>query len=927
MYSQIPISPSLRSKYNSGNQGVQRKINADDMNTAVSSYSNNMFATNLDGYDVFDNVNKDSELNMPKIQKSSFPHGSYRPSSSNISINNGINIDSNTNNRPNIGRFSVNPGNLNVNGTTNQIQTSSAPMSTPLPAIPQPPVPFHNNSSISGGIQYQSPKNTIPTQPPNNLQPVNQISKPFLQNTNTNPNFQNMPIPYPPKAPLSDCNNSDSESSFSKKMQDNKERLEQLNISRTMLASMGSPSSDSRHSYSQDKSQEADRTQNPFQSGKNSISHFGIQEPNSNKNTSRSNLRLPPKVPGISSNNAFKFNISQPAQNNQINLEMPEVSMKSVDSNAERNIVGLKDTVRPPTAPTFFPSNKLNLDNNSNLANNLVKPPFKSHNDLSASQDSFFSSDTQDTSKISQIPRQTPSVVRPPTAPNSISKSSSLPKVDLLINLMDKTVENKRREFEKLNKLKSALSELGDFNKKLLEENTRLRSGNNSTNLQEVSLLSRDLQNESTEFTNSYQTPLSDAVSPFIPSVHDPETQINSLKTIINKKNQRISELEKKLSNRESNNLSATEFDVCHSLLQKIKTRDEDLSSTLEEIQETYINSITDQVNSCLSILTDKSYGKLKTIANDVLNQIEFNYKALSVTLEHLFEQQSSTLENIKHEGRVDTQLDSSNLQSKLSSREFNAHEVNLNNIQFDTVVSNGSKSFDNTFVQENAQDTFKFKKSQGTGDYSNNGDEFLVAQTKKMSLNGNVELDNEVNVPQCIINSSIEVNHDESAMQNQHQELNLYQNSTFNHETQDHRNDYVQNQAFNTMNVAQGAFVNDHANNHIYELHKDEDHSSSTQRVEQENSSHPAFGFEQEKHYNSHFGQYEGNNFSPEKENAQQGADYTNSVPPPVFAAYYEGGDNENNNLFTMDTMVNADGLYFDNHSHYHVPTNYSNI
>ncbi|KAK9172084.1 hypothetical protein CmeUKMEL1_13075 [Cryptosporidium meleagridis] len=927
MYSQIPISPSLRSKYNSGNQGVQRKINADDMNTTVNQYSNNILATNSDGYNVFDNANRVSKLNMPNIQKSSFPHGNFRPSSSNISINHGTNIDSDTNNRSNIGRFSVNPGNLNVNGANNQIQASSAPMSTPLPAIPQPPIPFQNNSSISGGIQYQSPKKTISTQPPSNLQPLNQTSKPFLQNINTNSNFQNIPIPYPPTAPLSDCNNSDSESSFSKKMQDNKERLEQLNISRTMLASMGSPSSDSQHSNSQDKSQEANRTQNPFQSGKNPISHFGIQEPNSNKNTSRSNLRLPPKVPAISSNNAFKFNISQPAQNNQINLNMPEVSMKSADNHAERNMVGLNDTVRPPTAPTFFPSNKLSLDNNSNPVNNLVKPPFKSHHDLSVSQDSFFSSDVQDSSKISQIPRQIPSAVRPPTAPNSISKSSSLPKVDLLINLMDKTVENKRREFEKLNKLKSALSELGDFNKKLLEENTRLRSGNNSTNLQEGSLLSRDLQNESTEFTNSYQTPFSDSVSPFIPSVHDPETQINSLKTIINKKNQRISELEKKLSNKESKNHSATEFDLCYSLLQKIKTRDEDLSITLEEIQETYINSIADQVNSCLSILTDKSYGKLKIIANDVLNQIEFNYKALSVTLEHLFEQQSSTLENIKHEGRVETQLDSSNLQSKLSSRELNLHEVNLNNIQFDKVLSNGSKSFENTFVQENAQDTFKFKKSQGIGEHSNNDNELHVAQTEKMSVNRNVELDNEINVPQCIITSSIEVNHDESVMQNQNQELNLYQNSTFNQETQDHRNEYDQNQAFNNTNVAQGAFVNGHTNNHIYEPHKDEGHLSSTQRVEQENSSHPAFGFEQERYYNSHFGQFEGNNPSPEKENAQQGADYIESVPPPVFAAYYEGGGNENNNLITMDTMVNADGLYFDNHSHYHVPANYSNI
>ncbi|KAH8584314.1 uncharacterized protein ELE39_002408 [Cryptosporidium sp. chipmunk genotype I] len=926
MYSQIPISPSLRSKYNSGNQGGQRKLNVDDMkNTTVGPYSNNMLTTNSDGYGTFDNSNRDSELNRPNFKKSSFPHESFRPSSSNIGVNNRINIDSGSNNKPDMSNFFANSGNLNLNGTSNQIKTNGIPMSTPLPVFPPPPIPFQNNSSISGGLQYHSPKNTRPTQPPNNSQPTNQISKPFLQNSNTNFNFQNISNPYPPKVPFSDFANSDTDSSFNKKMQDNKERLEQLNISRTVLASIGSPSSDYRHSYFQDKSQDVTRTQNPFQNGKNSMSHIGIQEPNSNKNTSRSNPRLPPKAPGISSNTAFKLNISQPAQNNQINFDVPEVSVKNMDNNVERNMIGLKDTIRPPTAPTFFPSNKLNLDNNVSLANNMVKPPVKNQNAPPISQDSFFSSEIQSSSKISQVPHQISSVVRPPTAPNSISKSSSLPKVDLLMNLMDKTVENKRKEFEKLNKLKSALSELGDFNKKLLEENTRLRSGNNSTNLQEVSLLSRDLQNNSMEFTNTYQTPLSDTVSPFIPDTNDPETQISSLKTIINKKNQRILELERKLSAGGSKDLSTKEIDICHSLLQRIKTRDEELNRTFEEIQGSYINSIIDQVNNCLSILTEKNYGKLKTVANDVLNQIEFNYKALSVTLDHLFEQQNSTLENIKHEGRVDTQLDSSNLQSKLNSREFNANEANPNNIQINTVSNSPNRSFDNTFIQENNQGTLKFKESQVIVEYSNGDNEFLATQADNFSdENKNIELNTKINFPQCTASSSIEVSYDETFIQNQ--QFNLFQNGTFNQEFQDHENDYTQNQGLDAVSAAQEVLINDHATSHPCELHKDEDHPSSTHRVQED--SFPAFGFGQERVHNGHFSQYERSNIFIEKENTQeQGIDYTEDIPPPVFAAYHEGGGSENNDLFAMNPMVNTDGLYFENHSHYQIPANYSNI
>ncbi|OII73152.1 uncharacterized protein cubi_02384 [Cryptosporidium ubiquitum] len=933
MYSQIPISPTLRTKYNSGNQEGQRKINnVSDMNISTSPYSNNMATTNLDGYGAFDNINRDSEFNKPNIQKSSFMNGSFRPSSSNTNMNNGINVDIDAN-KPDMGRFL---GNLSASTTVNQNQTNSTSINTPVSAFPPPSIPFQNSSSKSGGFRYHSPKNARPTQPLNNLQSVSHISKPFIQNSNKNSNFQNIPIPPPPKVPFSDCANTDDDSSFNRKMQDNKERLEQLNISRTMLTSMGSPSNDYHHSNSQNKSQEI-RTHNQFQGGRNSVSHIGIQEPNSNKNISRPNPKLPPKVPGISSNNKFKLNISQPAQNSQISLDVPEIPMKNMDSNAERNMVGLKDIARPPTAPTFFPSNKSNLDNVATNSNNSSKFPSQAQNAIPVIQSSFFSSDLQVDSRISLTPNQIQSAVRPPTAPNSISKSSSLPKVDLLMNLMDKTVENKRKEFEKLNKLKSALSELGDFNKKLLEENTRLKSGNNSSNLQEISLLSRDLPNNSVEFTNSYQTPMSDTINSFIPDTQDPETQINSLKTIINKKNQRILELERKISNVGSKeDISAKECDITYSLLQRLKDRDECINSTLEEIQGSCFSSIIDRVDNCISILTEKNYGKLKTMANDVLNQIEFNYKALSVTLEHLFEQQSSTLENIKHDGKVDTQLESSNLHSKLNSKEYNTQEIDLSP-KVNTISNSPKKNFDNTFIQENNQSILNSREKQGFKSYSNSGDEFPPQKTvennmEKMKFsdeNRNIEQNKEISIPQCIKNSSTEVNYNYKVIPNQHQEPNLYQNSIFNQETQDQNSEFVQNQNLNIVSgVPQDILINNHTTGHFYELNKGEGHSSSAHRVEQEDSCHPTFNTQHQGLHNDCFGQYEGDNIDLENENAQEeGIDYVEGIPPPIFAAYNEGIGSENNDIFSMNPILSADGVNFENYSHYQVPANYSNI
>lgn len=935
MYSQIPISPSLRSKYSSDNQGGQRKINnADDMNTPTSPYSNSMTSRDSDGFGAFNSRNRDPESNGFRDNKFGFPHGSFKQASSNIVIGDGKGASLDASNAPTMGRFPGNPGSLALNGALNQAKpNANAPMSTLLPAFPPPPIPTLNDPSAPGGAQHHSPNNMGPAQPPSGMQSGHYLSKHFHKSS-LNSNSLNISAPPSQMIPFPDGVNFYHGSSLNRKMQGNKERLEQLNISRTMIISKGgAPSSgDYLHPGSQTKSQETSRGQSSLPAGRNLASQIGIQEPNSIKNANRSNSRLPPKAPGICSDNPFKLNISRPVHNSQTSHDSPEMSIKGVENCSERSVTTgglLKDTVRPPTAPTFFSSNKPGLGNsNSQAEPSIARPSAPSKGAAPMSQDLFCSPDHQNDSRMSQAPRQTPpNVVRPPTAPNSTSRSS-LPKVDLLMNLMDKTVESKRREFEKLNKLKSALSELGDFNKKLLEENTRLRSGNNgSSGSQEgASLLSRDLQNGSMEFTKNYQTPMSDIVDLFIPNSQDPETQISSLKTIINKKNLRISELERKLSSGGGSKEEPSEQGggILHSLLQRVKARDERLKVSLEEIEGLHINSIIDQANGCIKILAEKDFGRLKTMANDVLNQIEFNYKALSVTLDHLFEQQCSTLESIKHEGGVETQLESSNLHSTSNSKEFNPQEIDPRTSV--NAVSNSPKRTPDShhLVQKSGQDATKYKQAQDLQDHHHPkaGIEFpenkvyhQFEEPRDAELrysygqreervntfpyeNRGDQLSQEGDVLPSVGDSAIEKTaQGEAFLQSQQREFDLHKGATLSKETWGRGHEHPQS-----------------PNSNIGD--RGEDHSASTYKlVPQEAYSQVASGAGQQ---------------GPQSESiGNQANEYLEEVPPTVFAAYYEGSGSENNDLFSMSSpMVNTDGGgYFENHYHYQIPANYSNI
>ncbi|KAJ1613548.1 hypothetical protein OJ252_953 [Cryptosporidium canis] len=933
MYPQIPFSPSLRSKYSSDNQGGKGKINSGDINAFDGPYSNSMVSKDLNLIGNFDEINVGSEHNQLNDQTSGFPHGAFMPAtnSSVISERRDPNVDTNFSQDMTI--HSVNPGILTKNNVTNHFQPNNIPLNH-IPAFPPPSMPTHNGLLAPiGGPPHHSPRNMEHTPHQNSPKTENYLSKPFYK-SNMSSNPPNISIPLSQKAPLSDNVNRINGSSFNKKMQDNKERLEQLNIPRTMLESMCTHPNEDAHLDTLSKPIDTYIVKNSLQFGKGTIPHIGIQEPNSNRNISRSNPRLPPKVPGIHSDNKFKLNLSRPTPNNQIGIEPPETSMKSADICSEMSYVaGLKDTVRPPTAPTFFPSNKSGIDgSNGPTEASVVRNPLQTNNTASIYQDYMYSPGHPTDSKVSKTPHHIHSV-RPPTAPNSVSKSS-LPKVDLLMNLMDKTVENKRREFEKLNKLKYALSELGDFNKRLLEENTRLKSGNNCSNSQDNHLLSNDASS-SIELTKSYQTPMSDIVDPFIPDSHDPSTQISSLKAIINKKNHRISELERKLSNGwNKGEISESDDDILYSLLQRIKDRDEHLNISLEEIEGLHTNTIIEQANSCIKILSEKDYGRLKTMASDVLNQIEFNYKALSVTLDHLFDQQCSTLENIKHEGGLESQLYGSTIHGNSNLKETNTPESNTRII----VNTNNSprKNFDQSSPPANDHGIFNYKQLQERHVHLKTDHGFPITQIPgnkidipEESINidpQNIYIQNECANKFSEDSKNDQLNKEISVLEqnrdhngagfnhtlNQIQEPELYANSV---STKDQNPNKVPKDiptySLDTLN--------------LQNFNRDDGHSLLAHNTEHR----PIItaGVEHQGYQNGYY-QFEKSNFTPGNETKEEQENgYAEGVPPPVLAAYYEGNSSENNDICSMSPLANADSIYFNNSSHYQVSASYSNI
>ncbi|KAF7457050.1 hypothetical protein HWI79_2399 [Cryptosporidium felis] len=939
MYPQAPISPSLQSRYNSINTGELDKFKGDrstgdSASMSITSYINVLGTPGSQGFTNFEGDDNEHTLvkNHFGVSKSNL-----RPTSSNITINDRNGLEPNANEKYDRGDFSSTQRNQKPSSINIKIM-DKPPASTPLTVF-QPLNYSQSVGTVPRGLHH-SPQNRSN---PNNVQNSSFIN---TQNAQYSQNAQNMAIPPPPKVPFSDPfssnKTSDGERSYSlnKKMQDNKERLEQLNISHSKFASIGSPK-ELKPSSSQNSMFVANLSQNSLDTGRISAPrNIGIREANSNKANSRSNPRLPPKAPVIGSNNSFLFQASQSTQISQSSQELPQTVTKNLDFVNENSTVGVKDMVRPPTAPTFLPSNKVNINHNLNDDLNN-KTPSQTFNGAFKNQSSPLDLQTNPSKNHTSTQLQT---IRPPTAPNS-SKSAALPKVDLLISLMDKTVESKRKEFEKLNKLKSALSELGDFNRRLLEENTRLKSGNTNCDLHERGVLGKEPVNNSVDSANNYHTPFSFVNTPFIIESQDPDSQVNSLKTIINKKNLRITELEKRLSCGEiKKEYSNFEDGICYSLLNKLKIRDELLCKSLEEIEEKELGKILEDVDKCASIISERKNSKLKTVANDVINQIEFNYKALSVTLDHLLEQQTTTLENIKHENKIGTQFEDSQSKNHLYAGGDNIHDSNF--VDYSSISGSPKKHLGIQKTQGNKIEYISYQVTENIGGNPHHVDAFperLNTEDHRKNIedfeNNSTRFKAEFRGEQTVEN--LQESRTDFADKNRSYKTTKVINHVESHSSQGNLINFdIQNDGVNfshqtgiltpeTQRAELGRespreiLQSDQKVKNYPEIFKDEKQVTSTNAIQSvpQNNIDP----EQRSQYYSNYQQFDGNYGGTENFITGRESEQISNAPPPVLAAYHEGGL-ENNDLFQMSPSMNL-GSYNEEYSYYQAPVNYSNI
>ncbi|KAH8739370.1 hypothetical protein FG386_000342 [Cryptosporidium ryanae] len=593
------------------------------------------------------------------------------------------------------------------------------------------------NTQIYPQIEAQNSHNVGPVSSTSHYHPP-QSPKPHVSSQNKHPN-----VPFLDTSKMKDLEeeqlNSLSSSSISKKMQNNRERLEQLNISHSkfgltgILKQMEDRNEDLNNRGNIPTEDTKSEKNNDIMSSENSmISTLLINESpnlqNKSKYNNTLNHRLPPKAPKTGKFNSVPFGV-----NNMLMKQKSEELHNVVNKSDKNDSFQYRDTpltVRPPTAPTFCSREENSNQNNQGSGLNNRAMNGKLH----------VNSDNVDKLRDSMA-NQLETLQRPPTAPNTLQKHGNLPKVDMLISLMGKTVENKRKDFEKLNKLKNVLSELGDFNKRLLEENTRLKSGNLVKNndvknpKEEISGIKDEFFsqiNENKSHTNDNLLKIDNNSTCL-----DHISHINSLKTIINKKNQRISELERRMVETKTfngNNINYTSnnnySDLCYDLLDKLKVRDEELINNLNDINKSNSGIIVEKLSKCVTLLEEKrNSSKLRILINDISNQIEFNYKALSVTIEHLIYQQNSTLESINNnvftkEEHEDSCNHENNLQGTNKSQNI---QENMNGSKpIETNEKQNSSNINNFLGDEKTQkfeEENTLNQSQASFDYSNEND------------------------------------------------------------------------------------------------------------------------------------------------------------------------------------------------------------
>ncbi|KAL7068542.1 hypothetical protein ACR3K2_10360 [Cryptosporidium serpentis] len=388
-----------------------------------------------------------------------------------------------------------------------------------------------------------------------------------------------------------------------------------------------------------------------------------LSKPISLKNN-HTGSRLPPKLPTISTNIIpTPINHTETDVRDTGNLEFPNFNKGGHEIIPERG----KLSTRPPTAPIFSSvDNSIHLNRNIVLENiqdcrsqtyieselvdiNEISPKHDISQDLTSSfqklslkstssqllpnnASPFINKSNLDTDKLRPPPSACVSVTRPPTAPNN--NLGPHPKVEMLMNLMDRTVKNKKREFEKLNRLKSALSELGDFNKRLLEENIRLKSANLNTDCEKSiksEVVNQKVLNTKLSIDNDID--------------NNSNREVELLQSELYKKDEIIKNLQNKLISK--NSFDKVGADQMISTYMKIFKKIEQKSLLFKESVDDINNLLSNIIGlagDSVELLDKKTVENLNRLSSDIIHQIEFNYSALKVTLNHLSDRQQIIL-------------------------------------------------------------------------------------------------------------------------------------------------------------------------------------------------------------------------------------------------------------------------------------------
>ncbi|OII76174.1 hypothetical protein cand_005720 [Cryptosporidium andersoni] len=401
----------------------------------------------------------------------------------------------------------------------------------------------------------------------------------------------------------------------------------------------------------------------------NNLKEFGLNSGNIelSKSISLKNnhtaSRLPPKLPTISTNIVpTPIDHTETDIRDTGNLELPNFSKGDHEIIPERG----KSSTRPPTAPIFSSvdnsihlNRKIILENIQDCKSQIyTKSELVDINEMSLKHDisqdlpssfqglslkltssqllpnnvsPFINKSNLDTDKL-RPPSACVSVTRPPTAPNN--SLGPHPKVEMLMNLMDRTVENKKREFEKLNRLKSALSELGDFNKRLLEENIRLKSANLNTDCEESiksEVVNQKVLNTKLSIDNDID--------------NNSNREVELLQNELYKKDEVIRNLQNKLISKSSfDKFSADQMTSTYmKIFKKIEQKSSLFKESVDDINN-LLSNIIGLAEDSVELLGNKMVENLNRLSSDIIHQIEFNYSALKVTLNHLSDRQQIIL-------------------------------------------------------------------------------------------------------------------------------------------------------------------------------------------------------------------------------------------------------------------------------------------